>query len=166
MKRFSVRELTLTAAVAAIYVVLGYFGNIFSLNFGVVQCRIAEALTVLPFLNPLAAVGLFVGCVITNILSPYGPLDMIFGSLATLTAGLLTARCRNKWLAPLPPVVLNAVIIGGMIAFQEVGLTAAFATAFAYHALTIGAGQVLACYMMGIPLLAVMQRVKLFRTGR
>ena len=166
MKRLSVREMTLAAAVAAIYVVLGYFGNTFNLTFGVVQCRFAEALTVLPYLNPITAWGLFIGCVITNILSPYGPLDMIFGSLATLTAALLTARCKQKWLAPLPPVLVNAVIIGAVIAFQEVGFTAAFATAFAYHALTIGAGQVLACYGLGMVLLTACGKIKGLRKGR
>ncbi len=160
MKKLSVRDLTLAAAVGAIYVVLGYFGNIFNLTFGAVQCRFAEALTVLPFLNPVTGVGVFIGCLITNILSPYGPLDMIFGSLATLLAAFLTARCKNKWLAPLPPVLCNAIIIGALIAFQTVGITPAFRPAFCYQALTIGAGQVLACYGLGLPLIAAIRRVK------
>ena len=166
MKRISTRDLTLAAVVGAMYVVLGYFGNTFNLTFGVIQCRFSEALTVLPFLNPVTGWGLFVGCVVTNLLSPYGPLDMIFGSAATLAAALLTARCKRKWLAPLPPVLLNAVVIGGVIAFQEVGFTAAFATAFMYHALTIGAGQILACYGLGMVLLTVLEKGKRFRTGR
>ena len=166
MKRISTRDLTLAAAVGAIYVVLGYFGNAFNLTFGVIQCRFAEALTVLPFLNPVIAWGLFVGCVVTNLLSPYGPLDMIFGSLATLTAALLTARCRNKWLAPLPPVILNAVVIGTVIAFQEVGFTNAFMTAFGYHALTIGAGEILACYGLGMLLLTAFGKIKGIKGSR
>ena len=166
MKRISTRDLTLAAVVGAMYVVLGYFGNTFNLTFGVIQCRFSEALTVLPFLNPVTGWGLFVGCVVTNLLSPYGPLDMIFGSLATLTAALLTARCKHKWLAPLPPVLLNAVIIGALIAFQEVGFTAAFPVAFAYHGLTIGAGQVMACYGLGMLLLAACGKVKWLRKSR
>ena len=166
MKRFSTRQLTFAALVGAMYVVLGYFGNIFSLTFGVIQCRFAEALTVLPFLSPVATWGLFVGCIITNILSPYGPLDMIFGSLATLLAGLLTARCKSKWVAPLPPVLCNAVIVSSVIAFQEVGFTKAFMAAFGYHALTIGAGEILACYGLGMLLLAACDKVKGMRKGR
>ena len=158
MKRFSTRQLTFAALVGAMYVVLGYFGNIFSLTFGAVQCRFAEALTVLPFLCPVTTWGLFVGCIITNILSPYGPLDMIFGSLATLLAGLLTARCKSKWLAPLPPVLSNAIIVSALIAFQETGLTAAFPAAFGYHALTIGLGEVAACYGLGLILLSLMPK--------
>ena len=166
MKRITTRDLTLAAAVGAIYVVLGYFGNAFNLTFGIIQCRFAEALTVLPFLNPTTAWGLFVGCVVTNLLSPYGPLDMIFGSAATLTAALLTARCKHKWLAPLPPVLVNAVVIGAVIAFQEVGFTAAFMTAFGYHALTIGAGQMLACCGLGMLLLTALEKMRGLRGRR
>ena len=162
MKRDSIRQLTLAALVGAMYVVLGYFGSIFSLTFGPVQCRFAEALTVLPFLCPGTVWGLFVGCVITNILSPYGPLDMIFGSLATLLAAWLTARCPHKWLAPLPPVLCNAIIIPVVIAFQEVGFTAAFPAAWLYHAVTIGLGEVAACYGLGMILLQLLPRTGLF----
>ena len=160
MKKFSTRDLTLAAIVGAMYVVLGYFGNTFNLTFGVIQCRFSEALTVLPFLSPVTTWGLFIGCLLTNILSPYGLLDMIFGPLATLIAALLTARCKQKWLAPLPPVLCNAVIIGALIAFQEVGLGGAFLGLFAYHALTIGLGQVLACYGLGLLLLAGVEKIQ------
>ena len=95
-------------------------------DLGVVQCRFSEALCVLPFFFPETVWGLFAGCLITNILSPYGLLDLIVGSLATLIAALLTARCRKKWLAPLPPVVLNTLLVGAVIAYEETGLTAAF----------------------------------------
>ena len=159
MKKFSTRDLTLAAIVGAMYVVLGYFGNIFNLTFGVVQCRFSEVLTVLPFLFPSTTWGLFIGCLITNILSPYGLLDMIFGPMATLLAAVLTARCKRKWLAPLPPVLCNALIIGALIAFQEVGTGSAFAAVFAYNALTVGLGQVLACYALGMPLLSVVERM-------
>ena len=159
MKKLSTRDLTFAAIIGAIYVVLGCFGNTFNLTFGVIQCRFSEALTVLPFLAPVTTWGVFIGCLITNILSPYGLLDMIFGPLATLLAALLTARCRKKWLAPLPPVLCNAVIIGALIAFQEVGLSGAFPAVFAYNALTVGLGQVLVCYGLGMVLLSVMERV-------
>ena len=159
MKKLSTRDLTLAAAVGAIYVVLGYFGNTFNLTFGAVQCRFAEALTILPFLNPVTVWGLFVGCVITNLLSPYGLLDLILGPLTTLLAAALTARCRHKWLAALPPVLCNAVVIGALIAFQSVGFHAAFWPAFCYQALTIGLGQAVACYGLGMILLAAVEKV-------
>ena len=162
MKRLTVRQLTMAALVGAMYVVLGYFGNIFSLTFGVIQCRFAEALTVLPFLSPVTGWGLFVGCIITNVLSPYGLLDMVFGSLATLLAACLTARCKRKWLAPLPPVLCNAIIIPAVIAFQEVGFSAAFTATWTYHALTIGAGQIVACYGLGLLLLSLLPKSGIF----
>lgn len=163
MKRISTKELTLAAVVGAMYVVLGYFGNAFSLTFGVVQCRFAEALTVLPFLCPMTAWGLFAGCMITNLLSPYGPLDMVFGSFATLLAAMLTARCARKWMAPVPPVLCNAVIIGAVIAFQQVGFGDAFRLSFGYNVLTIGAGQILSCCGLGMILLSVLEKTPLFR---
>ena len=163
MKRISVRELTLAAVVGAIYVVLGYFGNIFNLTFGAVQCRFSEALTVLPFLNPVTTWGVFVGCVITNILSPYGALDMIFGSAATLIAAVLTARCKKRWLAPLPPVVCNAVIVGAEIAFVQAGNAEAFLPAYAMNALTVGLGELIACGLLGSVLLELLPRSSFFR---
>ena len=158
MKHITVRQLTAAALVGALYVVMGYFGNIFGLTFGPVQCRFAEALTVLPFLAPVTSWGLFIGCLIVNILSHYGPLDMVVGSAATLIAALLTARCPNKWLAPLPPVLCNGLLVGAVIAFQEVGFTAAFPGVYAYNVLTVGGGELIACCALGLPLLAALER--------
>ena len=98
------RQLTCAAIVGAAYAVLSIFGPI--------QCRFSEALCVLPFLLPETAWGLGVGCLIANLLSPYGVLDIVVGSAATLLAALLTARCKKKWLAPLPPVLANILHVG------------------------------------------------------
>ena len=111
MRKFTVRDLTLAAMVAALYAVLGYFGDLFSLTFGPVQLRFAEALTVLPFLFPVTAPGLAVGCLITNLLSPYGPVDIIFGTLATAIAAAWTAKVPRWYLAGLPPILVNALIL-------------------------------------------------------
>ena len=86
--------------------------------------------------------------------------DIVFGSLATLLAALWTRRCRRAWLAPLPPVLCNAVIVGAVISFEETGLTAAFPALFAYNALTIGAGEAAACCVLGGLLLAVLPRLR------
>ena len=105
MRKFDVRQLTLAAMVAALYAVLSYFAGIFGLAYGPIQCRFSDALCVLPFLFPGTVPGLFVGCFIANLLSPYGPLDIVAGSLATLIAALWTMKMPNRWLAPLPPVI-------------------------------------------------------------
>ena len=156
--KLTVRDITFAALVGALYVTMCYFGNIFGLTFGIFQFRFAEALTVLPFLCPTAAWGLFAGCVLANLLSPYGLPDLIFGSLATLTAGLLTARCGNRWLAPLPPVICNGLVVGALLAWSETGFTAAFPGAFAFNALSVGGAELLVCYILGMPLLELLAR--------
>ena len=162
MKNTSLRDIVFSALVGALYVVLCYFGNIFGLNFGVIQCRFAEALTVLPFLCPATAWCLFAGCILSNLLSPYGLPDLIFGSLATLLAGLLTARCRSQWLAPLPPVLLNGLIVGALLAWYETGFTAAFPGVFLFNALSVGISELLVCCILGLPLLAVLTKTGIF----
>lgn len=158
---FDTRKLTRCALVAAVYVALSMLSNVLNLTYGPIQLRFSEALCVLPFLFPETAWGLFVGCALTNILSPYGPLDLIVGSAATLLAALLTARCRSKALAALPPVICNAVLVGALIAWEQAGTAAAFAPAFAYNALTVGLGEAVACFALGLPLLKMFEtRVK------
>ena len=155
MKRMTIRELSLAAVIAAVYAALTLFLPV--PQYGPVQVRVAEALAVLPFFFPAATPGLFVGCVIANLFSPY-VLDVVFGSAATLLACIWTGRLNNRWLAPLPPVVCNAVIVGAEIAFCEVGLGPAFWGAYAFNAVTVGAGELLVCYAFGSVLLAALYR--------
>ena len=126
--KLDIRQITFAALTGALYVTLCYFGNIFGLSFGIFQCRFAEALTVLPFLCPSSAWGLF------------------------------TARCRNKWLAPLPPVICNGLIVGALLAWYQTGFTAAFPAAFAFNAVSVGGAELLVCYVLGLPLLEVLTR--------
>ena len=158
MRKFTTRDLTLAAVVAALYAVLGYFGSVFGLNYGPIQCRFAEALCVLPFLFPAAVPGLFVGCLLTNLLSTVGALDIILGSLTTLVAAVWTAKMPNRYLAPLPPVVCNGVIIGAMLAWYEVGFGPMFLRLFAFHGVTVALGELVACYVLGSILLRVLPR--------
>ena len=155
--RFSTRYLVRAALIAAVYVALTYLAGVMNLAYGTVQFRFSEALTVLPFLLPEAVPGLFIGCVVSNLLSPYGALDLVVGSLATLLAALWTSKCRNRYIAPLPPVVCNAVLVGAMLAWYEAGSSAGFAPAVAYNALTVGVGEAAVCYALGLPLLRVLE---------
>lgn len=161
--RFTIHQLATAGVIAALYAVLAYFASIFGIAYGPIQCRFSEALCVLPFLFPAATPGLFVGCLVANLLSPYGALDIIFGSLATLLAAVWTQHTHHKWLAPLPPVLCNAVIVGAVISFQETGFTGAFAGAFAYNAVTVGVGEAIACYVLGGVLLTVLPKVPALR---
>ena len=160
MRKFTIRDLTLAAVLAAVYAVLTVALPI--PQYGSIQVRLAEAMTVLPFFFPAATPGLFIGCVIANLFSPY-PLDVVCGSAATLLACLWTQRMPNRWLAPLPPVLCNAVIVGAEIAWFEGGFTAAFWPAFAFNAFTVGLGELLACYVLGSLLLTALPRVPFFR---
>lgn len=155
MPKSNVRYLSTAGIIAALYAVMAYFSSVFGIAYGPVQCRFSEALCVLPFLTPAAVPGLFLGCLVANLLSPYGALDIIFGSVATLLAAVWTRRVRRKWLAPLPPVICNAVIVGAVITIQQVPLDLFWGT-FVYNALTVGLGEALACYILGGLLLKVL----------
>lgn len=162
MRRFSTRELTFAAIVAALYAVLGYFGDVFGLTFGAVQLRFAEALTVLPFLFPSAAPGLVLGCLITNLLSPYGAADVVLGTLATAIAAFLTARAPRWYLAAVPPIVVNALILPPLWAWAETGgIGGAFWTACGIHALTFAVGEAAVCYGLGTLLLRALPKTGL-----
>lgn len=143
MRKFSVQDLTLAALLAAVYATLTLVLPIPA--FTGIQIRMSEALTVLPFLFPAATPGLFVGCIVANLFSPY-PLDIVCGSAATLLACLMTQRMPSRWLAPLPPVLCNAAIVGAEIAWFETGFGPGFWPAYAFNALTVGLGELLACY--------------------
>ncbi|MBQ2830639.1 MAG: QueT transporter family protein [Oscillospiraceae bacterium] len=153
-----VLSLTRAAVIAAAYVALSLISASLGIAFGPVQARLSEALCVLPFLVPEAVGGLFVGCLVTNILSPYGPLDLVVGSLATLLAALATRRCRLRVLAPLPPALFNGVMVGALISFYEVGFTDAFAAAFALNFASVASEEALVCYAFGLPLLGALEK--------
>lgn len=164
MRKFTVRDLTLAAMVAALYTVMGYFANIFGLAYGPIQCRFAEALTVLPFVFPAAAPGLVVGCFLTNLLSLYGPFDVVFGTLATGIAAWLTMKMPRWYLAALPPILVNAVILPPMWAWAEAGaVNSAFWMACGFNAVTFMIGEAVACYVLGTLLLFALPRVSVLR---
>lgn len=148
--KFTTRQLATAGLIAAIYAGLTLLLPI--PQYQGVQLRVAEAMTILPFLFPEAVAGLAVGCFLSNLFSPL-LLDWVFGTLATLLAALWTSRMKNPVLAPLPPILCNAVIIGGEIAYLGVADGAAFLPVFALNALTVGLGEAIACYALGLPLL-------------
>ena len=156
MSKFTVKDLTLAALIAAVYAVLTVALPV--PQYGAIQLRVAEAMTVLPFLFPAATPGLFVGCFIANLFSPY-PLDLLVGSAATLLACLMTQRMPNRYLASLPPVLCNAAIVGAEIAWFSTQEGAAFWPAFAFNSLTVGIGEAAACFILGSLLLRVLPRV-------
>lgn len=148
--RFSTRQLATAGIIAAVYAVLTMFLPI--PQYGGIQLRVAEAMTLLPFLFPEAIPGLAVGCFIANLQSPF-VLDWIVGTAATLVAAIWVSKLKNKWLTPIPPVLCNAIFVGAEIAWLSTGDGAPFLTSFGLNALTVGAGELIACAVLGLPLL-------------
>ena len=154
--RFSTRRLALAGLIAAVYTAATLILPI--PQYGGIQFRVAEAMTVLPFLFPEAIPGLAVGCFLANLLGSPIMLDWIFGTLATLLAALWTRRMPNLYLAALPPVLCNAVIVGAEIAWFMVQEGEAFWPAYGLSALTVGLGELAACYILGVPLARLLGR--------
>jgi uncharacterized membrane protein len=156
-----VQRLCLAAVIAALYAVLTLVLPI--PQYGSVQFRLAEAMTVLPFLFPEAIPGLAIGCFLANLLgSPY-VLDWVFGTLATLLAAIWTSKLHHKWLAALPPVVCNVLIVGAEIAWFETGFGEGFFAAWAWNGLTVGLGELVCCYVLGMLLLKVLPMIPSLR---
>lgn len=159
--------LTQGAVIAAIYVVLVYVTNIIpgQLNYGMVQFRLAEALCVLPAFTPAAVPGLFLGCLISNFMSPLTWVDWVFGSGATLLAAALTYALRkHQWAAPIPAIVVNALVIGPELYFMGfieinggVGAIAMLASIG-----SIFVGQLVVCAGLGYPLMHLLKKNKVF----
>lgn len=161
MRKFTTRDLTLAAVIAAAYA--GLTMLLPGSSYGYTQLRVSEALTVLPFLFPAAAPGLAVGCLIANLLSPYGLIDVVCGTAASALAAFLTMKMPAKWLAPLPPVLCNGVIVGGMLAWYEAGFGAGFWPAFAVTGAGVALGEVLVCYPLGLLLLTALPKISYFQ---
>ncbi len=157
------RQLTLGAMIAAAYVILTLLTSLLGLAYGPIQFRISEALCLLPFYFPIATWGLFVGCLLSNLLSPYGALDVIFGSIATLVACLWTSRMRRKALTPLPMAISNGIIVGALIALSGSRDLSVFIPNFLWNACTVAAGELAVGYILGLPLLHFLPRNNFFR---
>lgn len=141
--------------IAALYVVLTFVANVFGLANHAVQVRFSEALTILPFFTPAAIPGLVLGCLLANILTGCALPDIIFGTLATLIGAVLTYRLRgNKWLAPLPPIAANTVIVP-FILFYAYGFRPLW-----FSFLTVGAGELISCGILGMLLLNILMKYK------
>ena len=148
------RFIARAAIIAAAYAILTL--SLAPIAYGSLQLRLAEALTVLAYFSPAAVCGLTVGCEVANFWSPFGITDVVFGALATGIAAVLTYFMPKKglwkFLAPLPSVLVNAAVIGAVIAASGSG-GASFWPAYGANALAVALPQFLVCYVAGLPLL-------------
>ena len=150
VKGFDARLLSAGGLVAALYVALtALFAPI---SFGMVQFRVAEMLTLLPVLSPVSVPGLFLGCLISNLLFGAPWQDVVFGSIATLVAALLTRLMRKDlWLAALMPVVINGLVVGSMLSLVY-GLPWLASMGF------VALGEAGVCYVLGVPMVRVLEK--------
>ena len=150
--------ITQAAVIAALYVVLTFAADMFGLSSGAIQVRFSEALTVLPFFTPAAIPGLFLGCLLSNIICGGVIADIIFGSIATLLGAIGTYAIRKKlpdWCACIPPILANTLIIPFVLAYAygvEDGIP--------YLMLTVGVGEIISCGILGIILLKLLKQYK------
>lgn len=156
MNKRKIKKLTTSAMIATVYLVLTLIFYVTS--FAPMQSRLAEALTILPYFTPLAIPGLFVGCILSNIIGGYGIWDVVVGSLATLLSAYLTYKLtynkpKRKWIAPIPPILINAVFVG--VELSLLAQAPLFATM-----LSVGVGQIIACYILGYPLMIIIEKNK------
>ena len=150
------RFVTEAAVIGALYVVLTFVARLFGLDSGAIQVRISEALTAFVIFTPAAVPGLFLGCIISNLLMQGVILDVIFGSLATLIgAGLGRVLRKYKYIALIPTIIANAVIVPFVLIYAY-GLT----DAWWYLFVTVGIGEILSCGVLGGVLVKVLEKRK------
>ena len=161
MKKEKVLFLTQADMIAALYVVLTLVFQ--AISFGEIQVRIAEALTILPVFTPAAIPGLFIGCLIGNVIGGSILPDIIFGSLATLIGAYFTylLRRQNKFLAPLPPIISNIIIVPFILRYAY-----GFNLPIPFMMLTVVMGEVISCGVLGMILYTPLQkhRNRIFKT--
>ena len=155
MKNKKALFITQAAVIAALYVVLVVIFNYIS--FGPIQFRVAEALTILPYFTPAAIPGLFIGCILANVIGGAVIWDIIFGSIATLIGAVFTylLRKKSKFLAPLPPVLANTIIVPWVLKYAYGAEEMVW-----FMAVTVGIGEILACYVLGMMLLFALNKVR------
>ena len=147
------------AMIAALYVVLTFIANELGIARPALQVRFSEALTILPYFTPAAIPGLYIGCLLANILTGAALPDVVFGPVATLIGAVLTWKlCQNKtsskikWMAPLPPIAANAIIIPPVLLYAY-GIRPLW---FSFVTVTIG--EILSCGVLGMLLLLALQK--------
>lgn len=148
-------SLVQAAMIAALYVVLTFIANALGLANQAIQVRFSEALTILPYFTPAAIPGLFIGCLLSNVLTGCALPDIIFGSLATLAGAIFTYKLRKyKWLAPLPPIAANAIVVPFVLLYAY-GIRPLW---FSFVTVTIG--EIISCGVLGMLLLFTLNKYR------
>lgn len=156
-----IRFIVFNGIIAAIYIVLTYF--LAPISYGPIQARVSETMTIFPIFSANMIPGLAVGCLVSNLLNPenLGPVDIIGGTLATVLAGVVSAVIgkKNKWLGIIPPVLFNGLIVGGYLPFLLFDTVTWKEVVFTM--LTVAGGEAAVLVVLGLPLIAVMEKTGL-----
>lgn len=153
-----IRGVAVGAVIAALYVVLTYLANMLGLASGAIQVRLSEILTIMPIFTPFAIPGLFIGCVLANVLTGCALWDVVFGSLATLIGAVGTYALRKyNVLALLPPILANAIIVPFVLLFVY-----SLEGTYFYFFATVGIGEVISCGVFGTILLKSLKKYNKF----
>lgn len=159
MKKTRAVYVTTAAVIAAAYTVLTLITSAFGLSSGVIQIRLSEALTILPAFTPAAIPGLFIGCIVSNLLSGGIIADVIFGSIATLLGAVGTYLLRkNKYLITLPPILANALIVPLVLRYAY-----GAPDAYLFMLATVSAGEIISCGIFGTLLSTTLRKYKIFK---
>lgn len=150
------KNVVTAGVIASLYVVLTMISAMFGMSSGVIQVRLSETLTVLPYFTSAAIPGLFIGCLIANVLSGSVVIDVIFGSIATLLGAVLSYILRkNRYLVSIPPVLSNMIIVPMVLKYAY-----HLEDAFWFMAVTVGTGQIISCCILGNLLLYSIDKIK------
>lgn len=159
-KKSKIKGLCIAAVIAAIYTALTIMPGLNLLAYGAVQFRVSEVLTVLPVFTPWAIPGLTIGCLISNILSTAGPLDMLFGTIASFLAAISTYFLRKmpEIIAVIPAALFNGIIVGFMITYFYMEIKEKFVLLLLYNMASVAFGELVVCCFLGIPLMKYIEK--------
>jgi len=140
-----------SALIAALYYILTL---IFApISYSLMQIRISECLSVLAYFTPAAIPGLSLGCLLANLSSPFGLIDIIFGTLATAVSAYIASKIKNKFIVPVPYIIINALVVGYVLKYMlNVSIILA--------ALWVAIGEAASVYIIGLPLLYLIEKNK------
>ena len=152
--RSKISYICISAIISAMYVALTLVSNIFGLSSGVIQCRLSEALCILPYFTPAAVPGVTIGCLLANLLTTGNPIDILFGTFATFI-GMVGAHLlrKNRWLISLPTILANTLIIPFVLKYMFMLEESVW-----YFFVTIFIGELISAGIFGTALLLAVER--------
>lgn len=165
-KKISLQRLCIGSVIAAAYTVLTYLSGALGLAYGAIQFRLSEALCILPLFSGWSVVGLAVGCVLGNLASPFGFYDILFGTAATLVAGILTNKCKSITIKGIPflslmfPILFNALLVALEVALLVEG---EFWPLFSVTFLEVFIGEGAVIFTLGLPLFIFLKRSRFIK---